>query len=641
MNISMKAKLSGSFGLFIVTLIILGFSASSLLNNQVDTFSNLINEDIHYSSELKTHINLLVLQNKQLAAFISSEKLNEQKEMKGKIEKEFKHISEDLNELFEQPAFLQLFEGPESAAQKTNIQTFLNELAGINSSFATIADDVIKLGDKDNGLRGAARSASHKIEEAIDGKADALMVHYLMLRRNEKDFILRKDPKYKERFNKESAKFQATARNLEELSDDQKSKLVQLIDNYKDQMNLLIDTMLNVEKSLEALNSSSEKCVTIGQKLSEHIEANANTATKNQRIVAESHIRWLYGIIITVILIGLFAAIKATISIVRPITRAVQTLNSESDALSNHSAEVATSGSAMADSASTQASSLEEIASSVEELTSMTMQNGEHTNQAEKLANSSADATTRGSEVMNEVLSAMTEIRSSSDETAKILRTIEDIAFQTNLLALNAAVEAARAGEAGKGFAVVAEEVRNLAQRSSEAARNTAELIDKSTSNAARGAQVTEKMAEILTQISTSGTELKQNIEGVRQASAQQSEGLNQINTAIQALDSVTQAGAGHAEESAAAAEELSGQARSLKQIVNDFELLLYGGVGHGTQTVAASAPTPRVTQKPRANRNVLPAKPKQPPRQIQPPKGTNAKPHQVIPLDEDDFGDF
>ena len=186
---------------------------------------------------------------------------------------------------------------------------------------------------------------------------------------------------------------------------------------------------------------------------------------------------------------------------------------------------------------------------------------------------------------MSRMGEAIGKIKSSSDQTAKIIKTIDEIAFQTNLLALNAAVEAARAGDAGKGFAVVAEEVRNLAQRSAEAAKNTASLIEESQQNADNGVAVSRKWAGILTQIVESVQKLTQLIGEVSAASQEQSKGIEQIGTAVTQMDKLTQSNAANAEESASASEELAAQAKELGDMVQMLVGIVKGAAARGAIT--------------------------------------------------------
>ena len=183
---------------------------------------------------------------------------------------------------------------------------------------------------------------------------------------------------------------------------------------------------------------------------------------------------------------------------------------------------------------------------------------------------------------MKRMAVAIDQIKSSSDQTAKILKTIDEIAFQTNLLALNAAVEAARAGDAGKGFAVVAEEVRNLAMRSAEAAKNTATLIEESQKNADNGVTVSAEVAEILSQIVIGSQKVTQLSAEVSAGSNEQAQGIEQVNVAVAQMDKVTQSNAANAEESASASEELSAQARELNDMVNTLVQIVGGSGSHG-----------------------------------------------------------
>jgi methyl-accepting chemotaxis protein len=174
----------------------------------------------------------------------------------------------------------------------------------------------------------------------------------------------------------------------------------------------------------------------------------------------------------------------------------------------------------------------------------------------------------------------MERIEASADATAKVVKTIDEIAFQTNLLALNAAVEAARAGEAGKGFAVVAEEVRALAMSSGEAARNTAELIEEAVGNTRSGVELNAEVLERLAEIGRGNTKVLEVVAEVAAASRQQSDGVEQINSAVEQMNSTTQQVAANAEESASAAEELTSQASEVKGLVGRFSLSTRAGGG-------------------------------------------------------------
>ncbi len=289
---------------------------------------------------------------------------------------------------------------------------------------------------------------------------------------------------------------------------------------------------------------------------------------------------WIVGLIGVAAIIGV--ALLITRSITGPINNIIDGMTAGSEQVTAASNQVSQSSQQMAEGASEQASSLEETSSSLEEMTSMTRQNAENAKQANAQAKEVGDATMKSQDAMDRMSGAIGKIKESSDETAKIIKTIDEIAFQTNLLALNAAVEAARAGEAGKGFAVVAEEVRNLAQRSAAAAKDTSQLIEDSQSNADNGVTVSQEVAGILKQIIDGIQKVTQLVGQVSSASDEQAKGIDQINVAISQMDKVTQSNAASAEESASASEELSAQAVELNDMVNVLVNILGSQNGNG-----------------------------------------------------------
>ena len=251
---------------------------------------------------------------------------------------------------------------------------------------------------------------------------------------------------------------------------------------------------------------------------------------------------------------------------------------------------VATSSQSLSQGATEQAASLEETSASMEEMASMTRKNAENATQATKLVTDVAEQVLASNVALTEMVSSMTAIKESSSKVAKIIKTIDEIAFQTNILALNAAVEAARAGEAGMGFAVVADEVRNLAQRSAQAARDTAGLIEESIARSQEGAGKVEQVASAIEAITTSVRQVKGIVEEVRESSQQQTQGIDQVSHAIAQMERVTQTTAATAEESAAASEELNAQAEGSMGVVARLESLV-GGKG---RQAAASRPAKR-----------------------------------------------
>jgi methyl-accepting chemotaxis protein len=280
---------------------------------------------------------------------------------------------------------------------------------------------------------------------------------------------------------------------------------------------------------------------------------------------------------VAVLVLGVLFAGLTVKNLNRILSRLAWSLGDGSAHIASAAAQVSTASQTLAEGASEQAASIEETGSSLEELAAMTRRNAENSKQANDIAKQARAAADKGAADMQTMNAAMEAIKTSSDDIAKIIKTIDEIAFQTNILALNAAVEAARAGEAGMGFAVVADEVRNLAQRSAQAAKETAAKIEGAMDRSNQGVQISGKVARALNEIVTKAREVDDLASEVAHASGEQTQGITQINSAVGQMDKVTQSNAATAEESAAAAEELNAQAETMKQSVAEL-LKLVGG---------------------------------------------------------------
>jgi len=271
---------------------------------------------------------------------------------------------------------------------------------------------------------------------------------------------------------------------------------------------------------------------------------------------------------------GEFANLKLAVNTAaRNLDDAMKHTSDRAERVAAAAIQITSSSQALAAAASEQASSLEEVSSSLQEMTAMATESMANAKEAASLSSQSRATLDRGLKSMSELSRVIDLIKSSADSTARVVKTIDELAFQTNLLALNAAVEAARAGESGRGFAVVADEVRSLALRSAEAAKNSAELIEGSVRNAVAGVNVNRQVAEELNEINDHVRRASQVMAEIAAASEQQQLGIKQINAAIDQMRQVTQQTAANSEESAAAAVELSQESSNMKQVVRSFQL--------------------------------------------------------------------
>ncbi len=326
--------------------------------------------------------------------------------------------------------------------------------------------------------------------------------------------------------------------------------------------------------------------------------ADADAARRAVEATVSTSSRLILLLVVGALAGGLLVAWLISTRIRRTLSEVAASLGAGSNEVAAAATQVTSASQTLASGASEQAASLEETSASLEEISSMTKRNAESAASATTLANQTRTAAETGAGDVQAMNSAMDAIKASSDNIAKIIKTIDEIAFQTNILALNAAVEAARAGEAGAGFAVVADEVRALAQRSAQAARETAERIEDSISKSENGVAISAKVAASLGEIVTKAREVDTLIAGIATASKEQSQGISEVLKAVSVMDKLTQGNAASAEESAAAAEELNAQAHLMDRAVVELTALVGG--------LARVAARPNVRPSPRT----LPAAP-------------------------------
>jgi methyl-accepting chemotaxis protein len=443
--------------------------------------------------------------------------------------------------------------------------------------------------------------------------------------------------------------FEGMDKNFEELlamltvqADKDELKQVQTdAHTYRDAMKATMDDdVALVELGNKRLEAYTRAAVIVSDTQDTGMKRTVEAANASTQKLASASWTMIVGLLVA-LGVGVVVAFSIIRNSNRILTSIAKTLDEGSNQVVCAASQVSGSSQSLAEGASEQAASLEETSSSLEEMASMTKRNSENSQKANELAKEARTAADKGVGDMQAMSTAMEAIKVSSDDIAKIIKTIDEIAFQTNILALNAAVEAARAGEAGMGFAVVADEVRNLAQRSAQAAKETAAKIEGAITKTGQGVEISRKVSETLNEIVTKARQVDELAAEVASASREQTQGIGQVNTAVGQMDKVTQSNAANAEESAAAAEELNAQAEAMKHSVADL-LNLVGG--------SHQAAAPRKTVSPaRANedRIVMPA-PKRSATihngnghsRTEPVLASVAKARREIPL-EDGFKDF
>jgi methyl-accepting chemotaxis protein len=284
------------------------------------------------------------------------------------------------------------------------------------------------------------------------------------------------------------------------------------------------------------------------------------------------------GLLVLLLLAGLalaFWVVKR--SVIKPVSRITEGLKGGASQIAAAADQMSTAGHALAEGANAQSASLQQSSASLEEISAMTKQNAENSLQADQLAKMASQRVRRADGSMRQLTASMEAISQASEATSRIVKTIDEIAFQTNLLALNAAVEAARAGQAGAGFSVVAGEVRNLAGRAATAAASTAQLVESIKLKVQEGLKHVQDTAGEFQEVVSGSQKIADLISEIAASSAQQAEGIGQINTAVAQIDQVTQENAAGAETSAGLATEMDAQAGRMSAFVDQLAATVNG----------------------------------------------------------------
>ena len=272
--------------------------------------------------------------------------------------------------------------------------------------------------------------------------------------------------------------------------------------------------------------------------------------------------------------VGAYSALlTSTRSFVSTLNETLTKINVAAEQVSSGSDQVSSGAQALAQGATEQASSVEELAATIQVVHTQIRANADNAKEANDQTDNAGNKLNVANDKMGELVKAMEEIKQCSSQISEIIKTIEDIAFQTNILSLNAAIEAARAGAAGKGFAVVADEVRNLAAKSAEAANNTNVLIENTVRAIEEGNNLVDEVAHMMQGVSEASAVVSKLNNGISEGSAEAADSIAQINIGVDQISNVVQTNSATAEQSAAASEELSGQATMLKELISQFRL--------------------------------------------------------------------
>ncbi|MEA3414694.1 MAG: methyl-accepting chemotaxis protein [Thermodesulfobacteriota bacterium] len=622
-NMKVGAKIASGFALVTILAIIVGIAGYMIINNithQVDV------------AEVAYTIKESCLEGRR----------QEKNYVIRKDEKDFKAWENIVQEI------KAIASKGQKVTDDSDIQGWLKDAFNQADGYEQAGYEFRKLSLEGKTLDDQMRQKGRDIEsylKTMEG-SNAAIIALLNARRQEKNIIMYRNKVLREGEKTYIQKYQDQMAKINDWSgaDD---RLKNLTTEYK---NLILQRASGL-KQLDVANDNFEATARVILKSADQIEHKSEEAMHAAENTGKTMIMVILGICVLAATGLAFVIVRG---ITKPIKRIIEDLNEGSGQIASASGQVSSASQSLAEGSSEQAAAIEETSSSLEEMSSMTKQNADNAGQADSLMKETSHVVSDANSSMSELTTSMKDISGASDETQKVVKTIDEIAFQTNLLALNAAVEAARAGEAGAGFAVVAEEVRNLALRSAEAAKSTAVLIDGTVKKVKGGSDLVERTSNAFSKVAESSSKVGELIAEIAAASNEQAQGIEQTNTAVAEMDKVVQQNAANAEESASASEELNAQAEHTMGIVKELAALVGGSRGQrsevGGQRSEARGQRSEVRGQRSGNRGQKKGLPVSTKKAGAPAvrktkaavsQGAEVSPDQVIPLDDKDFKDF
>jgi methyl-accepting chemotaxis protein len=582
-NLSFRMKITAGFAI-ILLLFVVGLGITTLGMNKISfmmELSNKANSLVKVMFQAREHekeylinqkarsidgLNQNIITLNNLIRNIQSK--TDDKTLSAKLS-EIDNLTKEYHSLFKQTA--------ENISNIEELKTKMKEAATV--IFETIEEKFRQPILEAQNMAMVTGEESNPVLDEILKASDKIGMNLKDARLYENAFILYGDAQYVDKFNEKLKGWESTKEDFTFLIDTANDKtLKEAYGTIISQFEIYnSDTFNNVFSLWEANNKISMSMQNNGEKISAIAQQLQQEAEKQMTKAKDNSIKLCAILFFASILSGVLLIYLISGSIAKPINRIIGDLSESSAQVSSVSEQVSSASQSLADGSSAQATSIEETSSALDEMSSMTKQNAENANEVKKLMGESGKIVSEVSNHMNQMDDAIDKITKSSEETGKIIRTIDEIAFQTNLLALNAAVEAARAGEAGAGFAVVADEVRNLSMRSADAAQNTTDLIENIIESVRYGSELVKSTQEVYQKNVELTDKAGQLVEEIASSAQQQDQGIEQVNIAVAEMDKVTHNNAANAEESASASEEMHAQAGQLKNLVDELVILTNG----------------------------------------------------------------